>query len=156
MTTPKAGSPEASAAIWRWRVAESPPESGPRPSRLRVQGTLQAAVGAGFGLLCFLFWSRTIAIVAFSMAGTLLLAALLSPTGLYALLRRLLDATGRGVGRVMTWIVMVPIFYGLFLPFGKLMRRGRRDRLKRYFDAEASSYWEPHQVMATSTRERQY
>jgi hypothetical protein len=50
----------------------------------------------------------------------------------------------------------VPIFYLLFAPFGELLRRGRRDRLHRYFEPDAESYWEPHMVIRSSSRERQY
>ncbi len=71
----------------------------------------------------------------------LLLSLLLSPTGLYAALQRLFAATGRAAGRITTWLVMVPLFYLFFLPFGRLLRRGRRDRLKRSFDRAAGSYW---------------
>jgi hypothetical protein len=156
VTTLRVGSPKASAAIWRWRAGE--PDSEPRPSAasVRVRGTLQALAGTAFGVASHLYWSKTVAIVAFSAAGVVLFCALASPHGLYALLSRLFEATGRVVGRAMTWIVMLPIFYLFFLPFGKLLRRGRRDRLHRFFDRDAQTYWEPHMVMKSSSRERQY
>jgi len=156
VTALRVGSPKASAAIWRWRAEVPESKMGPSAASVRVRGSLQALAGAAFGLACHLFWSKTVAIVAFTVAGVVLFCALVSPNGLYALLRRLFDATGRVVGRAMTWIVMVPIFYLFFLPFGKLMRRGRRDRLHRYFDAEAETYWEPHAPIPTSSLERQY
>ena len=56
----------------------------------------------------------------------------------------------------MTWIVMVPIFYGVFLPFGLLFRRGRRDRMKRYYDPDAQSYWEERPERPAGYRERPY
>ena len=150
------GNPKAAAAIWHWRAEEPVSEARPSAASVRLRGSLQALVGAAFGLASHLFWSKTVAIVAFTAAGLVLFCALASPHGLYALLRRLFEATGRVVGRAMTWIVMVPIFYLFFLPFGKLMRRGRRDRLHRYFDAEAETYWEPHTPIPTSSLERQY
>jgi hypothetical protein len=156
VTKLRVGSPKASAVIWRWRAGEPESAAAPSVASVRLRGSLQALVGAGFGLASGLFWSKTVAIVAFTAAGVVLFCALASPNGLYALLHRLFDATGRVVGRVTTWIVMVPIFYLFFLPFGKLMRRGRRDRLHRYFDAEAKTYWEPHTPMRSSTLERQY
>ena len=51
---------------------------------------------------------------------------------------------------------MIPIFYLFFLPFGKLLRRGRHDRLRRYYESEAESYWEPHTPMQSSSLERQF
>ena len=65
-------------------------------------------------------------------------------------------ATGSVVGHATTWVVMIPIFYLFFLPFGKLLRRGRRDRLRRYYESEAETYWEKHSPMQTSSLERQY
>jgi hypothetical protein len=156
VTVLRVGNPKASAVIWRWRSEEPEAEAAPSATSQRVRGTLQALVGAAFGLASGLFWSKTVAIVAFTAAGVVLFCALVSPNGLYALLHRLFEATGRVVGRAMTWIVMVPIFYLFFLPFGKLLRRGRRDRLRRYYEPDAATYWEPHMVMKSSSRERQY
>lgn len=156
MATPRAGAPKASAAIWRWRASE-PEAATPAPGpRIRLRGSLQALAGAGFGLGLWLFGARGIATVAFALAALVLVSALASPTGLYTALQRFFDASGRVIGRAMTWIVMLPIFYLFFLPFGKLLRRGRRDRLHRSFDAEAKTYWEPHAPIPTSSLERQY
>jgi len=149
-------SPKASAVIWRWRDAEAESESKPSAASVRLRGSLQALPGYAVGVAFYLFWSKTAAAIAFALSTVVLFCALVSPHGLYALVRRLFDATGRVVGRAMTWIVMVPIFYLFFLPFGKLLRRGRRDRLHRYFDAGAETYWEPHTPMRSSSLERQY
>jgi hypothetical protein len=154
MTAPRSGSPEASAVIWRWRDAGATAAAQASPGRLR--GSLQALAGSVFGLACFLFWSRTVAYLAFGMAALVLFAALLSPGGLYAGIQRLFEKTGRAIGRLMTYLLMTPLFYLFFLPFGKLLRRGRRDRLRRYFDTDAESYWEPHAPVPTSSLERQY
>jgi len=156
VTVLRVGNPKASAVIWRWRGDEPEADAGPSAASQRVRGSLQALAGAAFGLASLYFWSRTVAIVAFTAAGVVLFCALASPNGLYALLHRLFEASGRVVGRVTTWIVMVPIFYLFFLPFGKLLRRGRRDRLHRYFEPDAKTYWEPHKAMQSSSRERQY
>lgn len=156
MPTRRAGAPSASAAIWRWRAAEAQAEPAAPAPRVRLRGSLQATAGAAFGLACWWFGARGIATVAFALAGLVLLSALASPTGLYAVLQRFFDASGRVLGRVMSWVVMLPIFYLFFVPFGWLLRRGRRDRLHRSFDAQATTYWEPHTPMRSSTIERQY
>jgi hypothetical protein len=107
----RAGSPKASALIWRWRGTPAEAATGPSAASVRVRGTLQALGGAAFGGLSLAFWSKGVALVAFALSGLVLFSALVSPGGLYALLRRLFDATGRVIGRITTWIVMVPIFY---------------------------------------------
>ncbi len=154
MPGPRAGSPEAADAIWDWRRegAAIPEEASPA----RLRGALQALGGGVFGFVAHSLGWNTIALVALSLAGLLLLSLLLSPTGLYTARERLFAATGRAAGRITTWLVMVPLFYLFFLPFGRLLRRGRRDRLKRSFDRAAGSYWQPHPEVTAASRERQY
>jgi hypothetical protein len=152
----RAARPEAAAAIWRWREAKADTGAGPSAASVRLRGLLQSLVGYSVSAAFYWFWSPVPALIAFALTSVMLLSALLSPHGLYALVHRLFDATGRVVGRATTWAVMAPIFYLFFVPFGKLMRRGRRDRMRRYYESEAESYWEPHSPMQTSTLERQY
>jgi hypothetical protein len=110
------------------------------------------------GAVLFAFWSRPIGTVVLVVGGTIGLSALASPTGLYAGIEGLFAALGRWTGRGLTWLLLVPLFYLFFLPFGLLLRRGRRDRLKRYFEQEAETYWEPHSGPTASSpwRTRQY
>ena len=65
---------------------------------------------------------------------------------------------GHWTGIALAWLLLVPIFYLAFLPFGLLLRRGRRDRLRRRLDPDAVSYWEPHDgpTAASGSRDRQY
>jgi hypothetical protein len=156
VATRRAGIPEASAAIWRWRGGESEAAPPAPVARIRWRGSFQALAGGAVGLALWWLGAKAIATVAFAFAAVILGSALASPTGLYALLQRFFEAGGRVIGRAMTWIVMVPIFYLFFLPFGRLLRRGRRDRLHRHFDVEAKTYWEPHTPVPTSSLERQY
>jgi hypothetical protein len=41
----------------------------------------------------------------------------------------------------MTWILLVPLFVLVFLPFGLLFRRGARDPMERRLDRARSTYW---------------
>ncbi len=147
--------PEAAAAVWRWR--EPGPGKEAKARRLRRQGLVQALVGAAIGGL-LAFWHPTFAKVVWVIAGFTLLAALLSPTGLYAGIARALEALGRGIGRVMTVLLLVPVFVLFFGVYGGLGRRGRRDKLERWFDAGASTYWHRRPKAATGTApyERQF
>jgi hypothetical protein len=119
---------------------------------------LQAAVAALLGGAILFFWSRAIGTVVLAVASIVGLSALVSPLGLYAAIERLFLALGRATGRVLTWVLLVPVFYGFFAPFGSLLRRGRRDRLKRRLEPDAASYWEPHAgpTAGSSSQERQY
>jgi hypothetical protein len=150
------GRPEAAAAIWRWRASDLSGAPEVSAARLRITGLLQAAVGVAFGLASYLWWSPIVAGLALTLATVILLTALASPTGLYAAVQRLFLATGRVVGRGMTWVVMVPLFYLVFFPFGLLLRRGRRDQLKRFFDRDVPTYWERRPSPREGANERPY
>jgi hypothetical protein len=142
MSEQRSGRAEAALAIWNWR--DSQPHGPPPPpvSRVRVRGSVQAAIVAAIAGGLRWIGLDTGAWVVLGAAAIVLLAALASPRGLYAVLDGMAHAIGRRIGRALTWLLLVPLFYLFFLPFGLLFRRGRRDRLKRSFDREASTYWE--------------
>ena len=151
------GRPEAAAAIWDWRNGGETREEE-APTRVRLKGALQG-MGAGvFGLLVYLFWSTTMGTIISCIAGIVLFSALLSPEGLYAGVQGVFRTLGRWTGIALTWILLVPLFYLFFLPYGTVFRRGRRDRLKRYFEQDVGTYWEPHEgpTSGSESRERQY
>jgi hypothetical protein len=153
------GRPEAAAAIWNWRErADSAPDRAAVARRARRRGLLRGVLVAALAALLFAFWSRVVGGVVFGIAGVILLSAAVSPTGLYAGVEGLFVALGRWTGQALTWILLVPLFYTFFLPFGLLMRRGRRDRLKRFFETGAATYWEPHAgpTASSASRVRQY
>jgi hypothetical protein len=45
------------------------------------------------------------------------------------------------VGFVISQLLVVVMFYGIFLPVGAVFRLTGRDALERRFDREATSYW---------------
>lgn len=119
-------------------------------------GSVQALVGASVATAIYLQWSRTIATVVFCISAIVLFSALVSPSGLYRAIQGLFAMLGNFTGRVLTWLTLVPLFYLFFLPFGLLMRRGRRDRMKRFFEPDTESYWEPHKAFSPADHERQF
>ena len=129
MTGTPAGRPEAAEAIWKFTHDE---RATVAPGRVRLRGSLQALVGVGIGVVLFLFVSPTIGRIVMAIGSFVLLSALVSPTVVYAGIEKLFEFLGHLLGRGMTWLLMVPLFYLFFLPFGLLFRRGRRDRLRRY------------------------
>lgn len=149
--------PEAAAVAWDWRARNAAPVT-PSLARKRRAGTIQAAVAASAGVLLIQFVSPLIGRVVLVIAGLVLASALISPAGLYAAIERLFAALGVATGRLLTWLLLVPLFYLFFAPFGRLLRRGRRDRLRRYLEHDATTYWEPHTgvTAASASYERQY
>jgi len=83
--------------------------------------------------------------VILTIASIILLAALISPTGLFAGIERGFDALGHAASRLVTLVLLSAIFYSFFLPFGLLFRRGRRDSMKRFYEPEAHTYWSPRE-----------
>lgn len=154
MTELRAGRPEAAAAIWWLDDAGSPLSTG----RTRLRGIAQAGVGAVVGTAVLLYLSFTAGIIVLCIASAIAVAALVSPHGLYAALERGTAALGRVIGGLVTWLLMFLIFYGIFVPFHALFRRGRRDAMRRYYEPEAPSYWEEHGRgrNAAGARDRQF
>lgn len=139
------GRPEAAAEVWRWGDAAPPAPEREPTSRARMRGVLQGLVGAGIGAALYHYWSPIVGTVVMTIGTVIALSALVSPGGLYAGIERLFLALGVLTGKALTWLLLVPLFYVFFLPFGSVMRTGRRDRLKRFLEPEADSYWEPHE-----------
>lgn len=135
----RAGRAEAAAVIWGEAREAAPEGSG----RERRRGSIQAALVAALGLGLRWFGLEAAGLAALCAAALLLTAALLSPRGVYALVSRAVSALGTRIGRGVTWLLLVPLFYVFFAPYGALLRRGARDRLKRRLEPDAASYWEP-------------
>jgi hypothetical protein len=145
--------------VWTWQPSAATP-SRPDARPLRVRGSLQA--GAGLAVAAGLAWwgLRTPALVVGGVACAIGIAALASPLGAFAAIERAFATLGRGVGRALTWSLLPLIFYLFFAPFAVLFRRGRRDSMKRRFDAGAASYWTSRAggsaTTASASHERPY
>lgn len=138
----RAGRAEAAALVLAAAAAPAPLPSG----RPRLRGLTQS--GVAFAVAGGFLWlgHRTPAVIVATIATGIALAALASPQGAFAAIERGVAALGRGIGRVLTWILLPAIFFAFFVPFGALFRRGRRgrrDALQRRFDRDAPSYWKP-------------
>ena len=149
--------PEAASVVWDWRSRGE----APAPASLgaiRLKGFARAFGVAGVGVLIYTLWSTAIATVVFGIASIIFLAVTLSPTGIYLGIQRLIAALGGITGVILTWSLLTPLFYLFFLPFGRLMRRGRRDRKRRFFEPDADSYWEPHagSTASSGSHDRQF
>jgi hypothetical protein len=88
----------------------------------------------------------------------MLMAALLLPASLYGMFERSVTALTMRLGWLMNWIILPAVFYGLFVPLGKALRTGKRDRLQRFSDASRASYWSERtgERVSSGRRDRQY
>ncbi|MEE3330760.1 MAG: hypothetical protein VX246_07810 [Myxococcota bacterium] len=158
MSTPHQARREAADAVWNWRSpsADATAASESSPARLRMIGSLQGLVTGSVATALYLFWSPTVGTIVFCISAIILFSALVSPTGLYRGVQALFSALGNATGRALTWLMLVPLFYLFFVPFGLMLRRGRRDLLQRYFEADKASYWEAHKEFSAEDHERQF
>jgi len=148
------GRPEAAAAIWVWRDRES--DERARLAKLRRGGVIRAVVaGLAAGVL-FAIERPIVASIAVGIGTLTLVLALASPRGAYAALSRGVDRVGALIGALLTWVLLTPVFFLFFVPFGLLMRRGARDRLRRRFERERASYWTKRAPDRPGSLERPY
>lgn len=140
---PRPGRPAAADAIWSWKKSERNPGGSARrvAAHARREGVIRAVVGALIGTLIFLFWHRTVAWVVWGIASVTFLAALASPTGAYRWIQTAVSHLAQWIGSFLSWLLLPVFFYVFCLPFGLLARRGRKDRLERWFDSSLPSYW---------------
>jgi len=120
----------------------------------------------GIGLLVVLliiaglqiYWGRIGPGAGLFVVGLVILLLLIfAPAGLVPLYK-LMRLISRGIGLVMTPIVLGFLFYLVFTPIGILFRLVRKDILDRRFNVDADSYWETQKSISDSLHryERQY
>ena len=130
------GRPEA--AVMR---SISPPSEAMQAAALRRSGSLRALVPLAAGALLFWLGRPIASSIAVGLGALTLVLALVSPTRGYLALSRAIARLGEGVGLVLSWVLLGPVFFLFFVPFGLLGRRGRGDRIGRTFDRTATTYW---------------
>lgn len=152
------GNPTASAVIWDWQDTGPSADARSSGASNRLKGVLQGCVTAGAAALMWLLDFRHLATVAGTMAAIIVFLALVSPKVGFTALQRLVQGLGALIGRVLGWVVLFALFYLFFVPFGALFRRARRDTMKRYYEADAPTYWDelPAGASERSSRTRQF
>jgi hypothetical protein len=104
-------------------------------------------VGAAVaGVFALLGW-KLLALIAGAFALVGALAATFAPEGL----ERVLSRFTAGVGAVLTFVLLVPLYLLFFTPFGWLFRSGSRDRMTPRLDPAAATYWSPRKPLPAGT-----
>lgn len=117
-----------------WLPAPPPPkESGV------VGAIVKGLIGVGAGTL-FWYWQwRTLAIVVWSIAGLVTLASVASP-GIRNGINQAFALLGKGLGKGVSWIFLVPLFFIGFSAVHLMHRLSGRDPLRLKLD-DRPSYW---------------
>ncbi len=128
--------------IWDWRGNGRRAARAREARRLRRNGLVGSALGIGGSvLLYYARGSTTLAWVIGAAAVASGLAAAASPLVVYRSIQHGLGAVGRGIGAALGWVLLAPLFYLFFWPFGAFLRRGARDVLGRRPDRALPTYW---------------
>ncbi|MFN8389117.1 MAG: SxtJ family membrane protein [Bdellovibrionota bacterium] len=90
-------------------------------------------------------------LVMLSIALVFLAFAFFRPESLRGAERRWM-AFAEKLGTVMTYLVMFVLFYLIITPFGLMLRLFGKDLLSRRVDRARTTYWEPVDAEAASTR----
>ena len=127
----------------------------PDAARLRQFGWL--AFGIVGALAAWAFWrghllgidlganARNVATTLGSVAGISALFSLVWPTG-NRLLYTILTLVAYPIGTVVSYGIMLVLFYLIITPVGLFFRVIGRDALHRRFDRAASTYWVEHRT----------
>ena len=149
----RAGRPEAAAAIWNWQLSTTL-EPSADAAALRRRGVLEALLPAAIGSVLYFYVSTLGGTIVLTIAALVFVSAVASPTGVHAVLKRGFDALAMRLARLISWMVLRSLFWGIFVPFGKLMRGGARDRMQRFNDPTRSSYWSRREGERVASRDR--
>ena len=133
------GRPEAAAAIMP--AIDRAASEAARVSKLQRGGVLRGLVALCAAGVLFFFGRWAASSVAATLGSLTLGLAITSPTRGYAALTRAVERLGELIGTVLTWVLLAPVFFLFFVPFGLLTRRGGGDRIGRRFDRAATTYW---------------
>ena len=96
-------------------------------------------IGLLAGLLVFLGGSRILAIVIWSLSGTVGLLSAISP-GINSAITGVLGRFGKLAAQIVAWIILIPIFF-LFFPLGRLFSRIRNVDALNLRTKSTNSYW---------------
>jgi len=110
-----------------------------KTKQLRSFGLIVGGIFALLGLWPAVWRGEDFRLWALVLAGLLSVPALVFPRSL-GLVYRVWMALGLGLGWMNTRIILSVVFYGLFTPYGLVMRLMGKDPLHRRFEPDAETY----------------
>ncbi len=131
---------KVSGVIWRWQDVAVDQECGKRPSCRRhafIQFLIMLMVAA---VLRFLFGLERLATVLFCAGVILVIVGFCAP-GLFMKITGLMKKIGRVAGLVITWVVLAPFFYLVFVPGRLMMLLKGVDPMSRRCPSKEPTYW---------------
>lgn len=122
------------------QIMKSDPSSKLKPGLGAV--LLQALIPAAVGAL-FLFKGKPVgAGILLGIGAVLLISGLFFPS-LFRRIEKVGQAVGRAVGVGLTWILLAPMFWLVFVPGRLILKLRGIDPLCRKFPTDLPTYWIP-------------
>ena len=148
---------QQAVSVPRWPPVESVPDARPTTVRRVIRALAQSACLVLAGSVLFFALGHHV-------AGTVVygLATLVAAGGCFVpWLSEGIEAFGQWLARVvatvLTWLLLAPFFYLVFLPARLVLALMGKDPMKRRWEAELESYWEPREpVLDAEHYRRQY
>jgi len=126
-------------AIWQWRQQEN--MCSHTKSTYRKRSLLQFSIMLIIAsLLFFLFHHIVFGIIIYSLSFLVLLCGFFIPTA-FAAFDKLGRFLGTFVGRLLTYLLLVPFFYLCFFPGRLILNLLGKDPMKRNLEPSATTYW---------------
>ena len=145
-----------SAVVWHWCRSPSSPAAGDAARALRRRAVIQALVTAVIGAaVYFLFKRRLAGEIIGGVAALVLLLGLLAPAAFQAV-DGFMKKFGQAVGTGLTYLLLVPFFYLVFMPGHFLMKILQKDPLKLKFPAGGTSFWSTRLPLRPDHFKRQF
>ena len=131
--------------------AAEPQNRGALPGRVFVQALVAFAVAGLF------YWrGRHIAASVVAAIGAVVLISGLFIPPLFRKIEQGGQWLGRAVGLALTWALLVPLFYLVFLPGRLILLATRHDPMCRRFPSTEPTYWIPHRPAPPGHYTRQF
>jgi hypothetical protein len=131
----------AAQVAWQWRRSAAVDDQAHAAAAARRKGLLGGVVGLAVASALY-FWKPQMAAVVAGIAVVTTLLALVSPLHGFRALTKALEAFARGLGLVMTWLLIGLAYYLLFLPVGLVLRAAHKLHVTRGGDARLATYWQ--------------
>jgi hypothetical protein len=132
--------------VWPWPVARTPP---PAAASCRRRAVIQFFVMLAVAGLVALKY-RHIGFTLLCVALFVIVTGLAAPRVFLALERGFREF-GRWVGLALTWALLVPFFFLVFVPGRVVLLLSRKDPLQRAFPGDGQTSWVPHQTHRGNT-----
>lgn len=131
-----------SAAVWPWR--DAPTRANTNGSGRRwIKGFVQAAVMLVVAyVLAFRLGHRIPALLIAALAALVLVSGLAMPR-LFDAFQEGVACFAHGVGVALTWILLAPFFYIVFVPARIVLALLGKDPLCLRFPTDQPTYWVP-------------